>query len=116
MRLSAYKNEEAIEVLADLLEPASKIMADKDISAAFKAQKPALIIAKTALKKQKQAVIDFVSYLHRQEPGEYEFTIISLIADLLDILNDPEMGQVFSSADTATPSGSATESTEEEDS
>lgn len=114
MKLSDYKNEEAIEVLADLLEPASKIMADKDISAAFKAQKPALIIAKTALQKQKQAVIDFVSYLHRQKPGEYEFTIISLIGDLLDILNDPEMSQVFPSADTVEPSGSPTANTKAE--
>ena len=116
MKLSVYKGEEAIDVLADMLEPASKIMTDKAVKAAFNAKLPPLMVAKTALKSQKKAVVELISALHREQPGEYEFTMLTLISDLLDILNDEEFASLFTSADTVPSSGSATETIEEDES
>lgn len=108
MKLSDYKNEEAIDVLADLLDPISKITSDKDVERAVKAKLPLALIAREALKRQKRAVIEAVAVLHRSTPEEYEFTIPSLLADMLDILNDPDMVQLFTLPDTEASSGSAT--------
>lgn len=115
MKLSDYQNEEALDVLADILEPASALIGDKGVEAALRNGKPSLLVAKVAIKNQKQAVVELVSYLHRKKPGEYKFTMISLISDLLDILNDPEITQLFTSPDTVTSSGSAMESIEAKD-
>ena len=114
MKLSDYKNEEAIEVLADLLDPVSKIITDKEVESAMKAKLPVALIAKKALKKQKDAVIEMVAALHRSTPEEYEFTIPSLLRDLLDILNDPEVVGLFTLPDTEASSGSVTATTEAE--
>lgn len=95
MRLSDYKNEEAIEVLADIIEPAAYIMADPEITKLFNSGKPKLLVVKYALKEHKQDVIEVIAALHRSKPEDLKFTMVSLIKDLLDLLNDPELLQVF---------------------
>ncbi len=115
MKLSDYKNEEAIEVLADLIEPAAKIMSDKSVQKAFNAKKPIVLVIKEALISQKEAVVEFVAALHRSTPDEYSFTIPTLITDLMDTLNDPEIASLFTPQDTVTSSGSVTENTEEKE-
>lgn len=116
MRLSDYENEEALDLLADLIDPAARIMADKKVEAMVKSKKPALLIASHILKKHKKESIEIVSALHREDPGKYRFTAISLLNDLLDILNDEQVIGLFTSQGQTTErtySGSATESTEE---
>lgn len=95
MRLSDYKNEEAIDVLADIIEPASYIMADPKVSEMFDSGKPKLLLVRYALKEHKQDVINLIAALHQKPVDELNFTIVSLVKDLLDIVNDPELQQVF---------------------
>ena len=112
MRLSDYKNEEAIDVLADLIEPASKIIGDAEVRRVYEGKGTRGAIIKTALKNQKKAVVEFVAYLHREDPETFEFTIPTLLNDLLDVINDPEVAQLFILPDTGASSGSATPNTE----
>ena len=118
MRLSDYENEEAIEVLADVIEPAAYIMADPKITELFNSGKPKLLIVKHALREHKQEVIEVIAALHRKKPEELKFTIVSLVKDLLDLLNDPELLQVFTLQGQETDgehSGAVMETTAAED-
>lgn len=117
MRLSDYKNEEAIDVLADMIEPAAMIMTDPKVADMFNSGKPRILLVKYALKEHKKNVIELVAALHRQKPKELKFTMISLVKDLLDVMNDPELQSVFTlqgQNSESMSSGSAMESTEED--
>lgn len=117
MKLSAYKGEQALDMLADLIEPAAAIMADKEISNAVKANLPKIKIVKAAIKNHKPEVIEIMAILDGKEPKEYadKVTLFTLPAKLLEILNDPDLMSLFTlqGQKTETLSGSATESTEE---
>lgn len=117
MKLSEYKGEKALDMLADLIEPAAAIMADKEISNAVKANLPKIKIVKTAIKNHKPEVIEIMAILDGADPKEYaeKVTLFTLPAKLLEILNDPDVMSLFTSQGqkTETLSGSATESTEE---
>lgn len=113
-KLSEYKGEEAIDLLADLIDPASEIMADEEIAEMLQ-QRKILAAVKPILKNHKQAVIAILAALHGQTADDYDkkqinlFTIPKL---LLAILNDPELINLFSFAEQTegvTSSGSASE-------
>lgn len=112
MRLSDYKNEDAIEVLADMMEPIATIMSQPEVEEAFKSGKPMIVTAKAILKSNSRAVLEMIAALHRKQPEEMDVTIPSLLKDLLDILNDPDIVSLFTSTDIETSSISATASTE----
>ena len=116
MKLSDFKGEKALDILADLIEPASEVFGDKEVLAAFQGGKR-LNAVKLAIKNHKPAVIKILAVLEGETPEEYaeKITLFTLPMKLLQILNDPELLQAFSSqgqTGDATSSGSASESTE----
>jgi hypothetical protein len=116
MRLSDYKNEEALDVLAEILEPAAIIVADKELVKLAGNAKTRIKAASYALKEHKKEVIAIIAALHRQEPEELEFSVASIGIELLDIFNDPALQEVFLSQGQMTSSesfGSATATTGE---
>ena len=116
MRLSDFENEEALDLLADIIEPASEIMKDQEIVDIFRSGKPVLLAVAKVLKNHKKSAIEIVAAMHREEPGKVRFNAITLANDVLEILNDPQIQQVFTSQSQNkenTSSGSAMENTEE---
>ncbi len=117
MKLSEYKGEQALDLLADLMEPAMVIMADKEISRLAKANMPKIKLVKVAIKNHKREVIEILAILDGEEPKNYaeKVTLFTLPAKLLEIFNDPDLMSLFTSQGqtTETSSGSATESFEE---
>lgn len=121
MKLSDVKGEKALDMLADLIDPASEIMADKEIKAVFQtrgkkgAEKPPKMRAvKLALKKHKGAVMEILAALEGKDPDTYakEVNILTLPMKLLDILNDKELMGLFTSQGQSPEAfGSATENT-----
>lgn len=118
MKLSDYRGEKALDILADLIEPAAAIMADKEITNAVRSNLPKIKIVKMAIKNHKPEVIEILAILDGENPKEYadKVTLFTLPAKLLEIFNDPELMSLFTlqgqrTADETT-SGSATESTE----
>lgn len=114
MKLSEYKGEQALDMLADLIEPAAAIMADKEISNAVKANLPKIKIVKTAIKNHKPEVIEIMAILDGEDPKDYaeKVTLFTLPAKLLEILNDPDLMSLFTLQGQnkgETNSGSATE-------
>lgn len=119
-KLSQFKNEEALEVLADMIEPLAEVVKDSafimDVRENFKkgSERPRLIAY--ALKNHAHSVISILAAMDRVPVEEYECNVMTLPAKILDILNDEDLLSYFlSQAETEISSGSATPSTEEEE-
>ena len=114
MKLSEYQGEAALDLLADLIEPAGEIMSDKEIGEVFKKNRFKAI--GLAIKNHKKAVIQIMATMDGVPVDEYKCNVFSLPVKILEILNDPEMIQLFQyqgQTGDANSSGSASENTEE---
>ena len=123
MKLSEYRGDDALEVLAELIEPAVEILADADIAAAWRDKNPnktrgqkQLKAVSIALKKHKEAVIAILAALDHETTDEYrkKINVVTLPKKLLEVLNDKDLRTFFISQEQteAKPSGSASASTE----
>ena len=110
MKLSEYQGEAALDLLADLIEPAGEIMSDKEIGDVFKKNRFKAI--GLAIKKHKKAVMQILSTMDGVPVEKYKCNVFSLPAKILELLNDPEMIQLFQyqgQTGDAISSGSASE-------
>ena len=122
MKLSDYKGEEALDVLADIIEPLANIITDEEIQALAKDDKtPILAMVKPAIKNHKKDLIEVLARLENVSVEEYRETmnLITLPKQVLELLNDPEVQDLFFSQEQSgvtslTSSSSATENTEAE--
>ena len=114
MKLSEYQGEAALDILADLIEPAGEIMSDKEIGDVFKKNRFKAI--GLAIRNHKKAVIQIMATMDGVPVNEYKCNVFSLPVKILEILNDPDMIQLFQyqgQTGDANSSGSASENTEE---
>jgi uncharacterized membrane protein YcjF (UPF0283 family) len=112
-KLSEIKGEDAMDVLADLIEPIAEFSTDKEfIELIRKGDK--IKAVSHAIKTHKKAVLTVMAILEGVNIEEYNPSLIRLPALLLEVFNDPELVELFPSAETVTSSGSATEITEEQ--
>ena len=117
MKLSDIKGEEALDVLADIIEPVAIIMADGEVSKIYKSGQPKIKLVKYIIKEHKPQVIEILAILDRKDPKEYakEMSLLTLPMKLLEILNDEDLMSVFQSQGqnmAKTSSGSVMENTE----
>ena len=113
MKLSEFKDDAALDLIADIIEPATEILADPAIKEAFSRSKIAAI--KVAIKSHKNAIREIVARLDGKNPEEYHLTALSLPVKLLSLLNDPELQQLFTlsgQTEDETACSSASENTE----
>ena len=114
MKLSEYQGEEALDLLADLIEPAGEIMSDKEIGEVFKKNRFKAI--GMAIKNHKKAVMQIMAAMDGVPVDEYKFNVFTLPLKILEILNDPGLVQFFTcqgQTGDAKSSGSVSENTEE---
>lgn len=114
MNVSDIKGEEALDVLVDIIDPAAAILADKEIAEAYRADRK-LEVVKLAIKNHKPEVVQIMAVLDGEDPKTYRPGVFTLPKKLLEIMNDPELSELFSYQDSVTSSGSVTESTEEKE-
>lgn len=125
MRLSDFKGEEALDVLADIIEPMTFILADEEIqkmrkeAAEKKINLPYIKFVAPAIKNHKPEIIQVLARLQNQTVEEYKagLSLATLPMQVLEFINDPEIQKFFTSQSQSpeTPSassGSVTESTE----
>ena len=94
MKLSDYTNEDALDLLADLLDSAAEIMADDELKAiAMTGDK--MGIAKYILKNKKEQLITIFARMNGTPREEYVATIPEMLAQLLDVLNDKTLLDFF---------------------
>ena len=117
MKISEYKNEDAIELLADIIEPTVEILTDKNIQAIFTGQKfNKMHVVKVLLKDHQRSIVEIMAALDGKTYEEYEFNLITGTKQLLELLNDEALISFFQSQGqmmVAESSGSVTANTEE---
>lgn len=122
MRLSDFKGEEAIDVLADIIEPITVILSDKEIYelSQKKGAKPVAYV-KPMLKNHKKELIEILARLDNKSVEEYTETLslVTLPMQVLELINDPEVQNLFhsqgeSKVTSLASSSPATENTEAE--
>ncbi len=114
MKLSEYKDEQALDLLAVLIEPASEILADAAVREAAEKGNTARSVS-LAIRNHKRAVMAVFAALDGIPVEEYHCNVLTLPAKLIELFNDPDIAQLFSFAglkEEQTPSGSLMENTE----
>ena len=96
MKLSEYKNEDALVLLADLIDPLATIFSDKKFYKVFQKGNKAEII-KYLLKNRPTQVLEIMARLDGVPPKEYEANFFTLPAKLMEILSDEELMRFFAS-------------------
>ena len=120
MRLSDFKGEAALDVLADIIDPLANILTDAEIQKLSKQENtPILAMVKPAIKNHKHDLIEILARLDEKPVDEYEKTmsLFTLPKQVLELLNDPEVQSLFQQQGQITQnsfagSTSATENTE----
>lgn len=114
-KLSEYKNEEALDLLAEILEPVADIFADKEFVSKLQGNRMSAI--KYLIKNHKQSILSILASFEGVPLEEYQCTVFSLPIALVNLFNDPDLLDFFKSQGlriNEESSGSATENTEEE--
>ena len=114
MILSEYHGEAALDILADMIEPAGEIMSDKEIGEVFKKNRFKAI--GRAIKNHKKAVWQIMATMDGVPVEEYKCNVFTLPVKILELLNDSELIRLFTyqgQTGDANSSGSASENIEE---
>ena len=117
-KLAEYKDEEAIELLADLLDPVATIFTEKDTVKYMREQNYVKAVA-TAVKGHSKEVKEIMATLEGVPVKEFHCDLLTLPKMLIDLFNDPLLqdfftvqAQMASDMDISEkPSGSVTENT-----
>ncbi len=99
-KLSDYRNEEAAEILAEILDPASEIFSDKKFTESL--QKSPISAVKIALRNHSKAVIDVLSVYDRVPREEYSVNPMEILSKFIQILNDKDLMGAFTSQEQKT--------------
>ena len=113
MKLSDFKGDEALDVLAEIIEPLTIILADKDIQELSKQKNtPALKYVKPMLKNHKKEVIEVLARLENKSVEEYKksLNLVTLPIQVLELVNDPEVQSLFHSQEQSNSTSSASSS------
>lgn len=116
MKISQFENEDALELIADILEPTSILFSDDKLVKLIKGGGTKLEAIKYALKTHKASIIEILARLDGEDPKNYHGNIVTITKDLLEIANDEELISFFmlqGQATEETSSGSVTANTEE---
>jgi hypothetical protein len=121
-KLSEFKDDEAMDVLAEILEPAYNLIKDNDFKVAMRGDKEKGILpnrleaVKVAITKHRKDVVKMMAVLNETPVEKFHYTLLTLPTMMLEMLNDKELIHFFSyksETDFEIPSGSAMENTEE---
>lgn len=114
MKLSDFKDEAALDLLAEIIDPAAEIFSDTKIANILRKNGAPAEAVKIAIKNHKKSVIQIMAAMEGVPFEEYHCNVFSLPIKLLEILNDKELVEFFTSQGQIMEeksSGSATENT-----
>ena len=105
-KLSDYKDDEAIELWTDLLDPLSEILTDMEIRKVIQSGKSKMEIAKNILKLHKKEAVDIMLRID-STPLDGLNIILRLVALLSDIGDNEEIKSFFGYAEQAQTEGAS---------
>ena len=92
-KLSEIYGDEAVDVLAELLDPAFVIMSDEDFRAIFENNEPMINVARYIVKNYRKEAMHILKVLNGEE--EYNPSVIGLIKDVASLFEDEELVDFF---------------------
>jgi len=94
-KLSEIKGEEALDVLAEILEPIVTIVNDEEVREGFETNVAKCV--SVALKKYKKEILEIFASINGKSVEETceEIDILSLPSYIVEILNEPEIQRLF---------------------
>lgn len=92
-RLSDYKDEQLLDLLAEVLEPVATILADGKLKEIYKSE-PKIKVAQYVLKSHKSEVLQILKAID-DTPVTFVNIIKRIIDILTDIENDPAISDFF---------------------
>ena len=107
MKLSEIKGEAALDLLADIIEPATEIMADPNIQKIIKAKDKGKVI-KALIKSHKKSIIEILAIIDGVPVDQYDVNVFTLPVKLLELLNDKELMSFFTSQELMEEQNSST--------
>ena len=116
-KLSEFKDEEALDLLADLLDPCAEIFSDKELVGLIRSGERIKAVSK-AIKEYKTEVVEIMAALEGVKVEDYHYNVFTLPKMVLNVINDKDLLDFFKSqgeSDSENHSGSVTENTEEEE-
>jgi hypothetical protein len=111
MKLSEIKGEKALEAMADLIDPLADIAQNKILVGLLRS-KNYLEAIKVGLKQHKKAILTVLAVLNQQDVETYEPNLAEIPVMLLELLNDNELANLFSSQVKTTEETSSLPATE----
>ena len=93
-KVSEYRDEDALDLLADIMEPALDIFSDAEVRTAFENER-LIKVVRVAIKNHKHSVIEIMARLEGVPLEEYHCNILTLPLRLLDVINDQELLAFF---------------------
>ena len=90
-KLSDYQDEEALDLLAEIMEPAAEILADAEVKEAWQGTENKIKLARLVIKKHKKAVMEILAAMEGVPVQDYHCNIFTLPARVIEILNDEEL-------------------------
>lgn len=88
MKLSEIKGVDAIDAIADIIDPITAIMADIEIKKAAQAKKPTIVIVKLLLKRHKESILEILAYLNNENPKDFKPSLLELTVMLVSLINE----------------------------
>ena len=114
-KLSEYQDEEALDLLAEIIDPTVNIFGDEKVNYYIQ-NKVYLKAFQEAFRNHKEDLILMMSILEGVPREEYHFTLKTLPLLFIQVVSDPDLRAFFelqSMTSSAGSSGSAMENTEE---
>jgi hypothetical protein len=94
--LSEYKDEECLDILAEILDPINKIAKDKSVKKAYESE-DMLKLAKAIIKRHKTEVVKILATLDNKKVEDYHYNFITLMQDVINIISDEVLLDFFRS-------------------
>ena len=95
MKLADFQDNEALELLEKILDPVCTIMSDQKVTSMWKRGKRDVFLAQAVIKNHKKEIVEIIAAMHKEDPGDVHFTLPSLLKDVMDLINDPDLDAVF---------------------
>lgn len=108
MKISEFKGENAIEFIGDIIEPVSKIFSDEIVRGFFsKNADNKSAIVKHICKEYATEAIEVLAAMQGIAPEEYEGNPFTIMMQVFEIMNDPDLLSVFTLSEQKTASTSS---------
>lgn len=96
MKLSEIKNEQAIDVLGEILPSFHRIATNEEITKIRSRDKYTYIeLASAILKNCKSDILFILATLDGKTVETYECTLVSLFKDIFELITEPEIQDLF---------------------